>query len=54
MPLELSHARLIDGLCQRYGCPPSVILAEDAAQLLPMLAILEAAGDFEQPEAAHG
>ena len=25
---------MIDGLCQRYGCLPSVLLAEDAHLLL--------------------
>ena len=29
-PTFLSHAELIDGLCQRYGVLPSQILREDA------------------------
>jgi len=39
-PAELIEAELVDGLCQRWGVPPSVILAEDAGYVLRMLAIL--------------
>lgn len=38
-PAELIEAEIIDGLCRRYGCPPSVILAEEAS-ILQMLAIV--------------
>ena len=39
-PAELLEAELVDGLCQRWGQPPSVILAEDAHYVLRMLAVL--------------
>jgi pyruvate/2-oxoglutarate dehydrogenase complex dihydrolipoamide dehydrogenase (E3) component len=32
-------ARLIDGLCQRYGCLPSQLMEEDA-RIIKMLAII--------------
>ena len=32
-PRELQEAELIDMFCQRYSCPPSVILAEDVSML---------------------
>jgi len=32
-------ARLIDGLCQRYGCLPSQLMEEDA-RIIKMLAIV--------------
>ena len=47
-PPALSEARLIDGLCQRWGSPPSVILEQSSDLVFQMLAILEAAGDFER------
>ena len=42
-PAELLEAELVDGLCQRWGVPPSVVLQEDAGYVLRMLAILGAA-----------
>jgi len=42
-PAELLEAELVDGLCQRWGVPPSVILSEDAGYILRMMAILAAA-----------
>jgi len=39
-PAELMEAELVDGLCQRWGQPPSVILQEDAGYVLRMLTIL--------------
>src|SRR3972149_88826 len=46
-PAELLEAELVDGLCQRWGQPPSVILRENAGYVLRMLTILgfSAAGD---------
>ena len=44
-PAALSQAKLLDGLCQRWGCPPSVILEQDAGLVLPMLAILAEGAD---------
>ena len=38
-PPELVEAELIDGLCQRYGCLPSALLAEDADLLLSVVGI---------------
>ena len=42
-PAELLEAELVDGLCQRWGVPPSVVLQEDAGYVLRMLAIIAAA-----------
>ena len=47
-PSELLEAELVDGLCQRWGQPPSVILQEDAGYVLRMLAILAAAKPLEK------
>jgi pyruvate/2-oxoglutarate dehydrogenase complex dihydrolipoamide dehydrogenase (E3) component len=47
-PWELESAELIDGLCQRYGCLPSQLLAEDAT-IMRMLAVVQ----LGQPE-QHG
>jgi hypothetical protein len=46
-PLEVRWVRLIDSLCQRYGCTPSRILREDANLLLyiqNVLALVEGRG----------
>lgn len=32
---------MIDGLCQRYSCPPSVILQEDADYVLGLVQLVE-------------
>ena len=48
MPLELAHARLILGVCERFGQLPSAVLAEDV-ELLRWLTI-ERLGAEEQPE----
>lgn len=39
-PWELQEAELIDGLCQRYSCLPSALLAEEAT-ILKMVAIVQ-------------
>lgn len=49
-PAELLEAELVDGLCQRWGVPPSVVLQEDAGYVLQMLAILAEA----KPPEKHG
>ena len=38
-PIELDTAETIDGICQRYSCLPSALLAEDVG-ILRMLAIV--------------
>ena len=38
-PSELQTAEIIDGLCQRYSCLPSQVLAEDVG-ILRMLDIV--------------
>tara|TARA_R110000824_G_scaffold20323_1_gene76779 strand:- start:409 stop:663 length:255 start_codon:yes stop_codon:yes gene_type:complete len=38
-PTELELAEIIDGICQRYSCLPSAVLAEDVG-ILRMLAIV--------------
>ena len=38
-PSELEQAEIIDGICQRYSCLPSAVLAEDVG-ILRMLAII--------------
>ena len=40
-PVELETAEIIDGICQRYSCLPSQLLAEDVG-ILRMLAIVSA------------
>ena len=47
-PPELILARLVDGLCQRYGCLPSQLLNE-GVYVLQMQAIL-AIDDDAQPK----
>ena len=39
-PWELEEAELIDGLCQRYSCLPSQLMAEDAT-ILRMMALVQ-------------
>ena len=39
-PWALEEAELIDGLCQRYNCLPSQLMAEDAT-IMRMLAIVQ-------------
>ena len=38
-PVELEVAEIVDGMCQRYSCLPSQLLAEDVG-ILRMLAIV--------------
>ncbi len=38
-PRELEWAEIVDGLCQRYSCLPSQVMAEDVG-ILRMLAIV--------------
>ena len=38
-PVELELAEILDGLCQRYSCLPSQVMAEDVG-ILRMLAIV--------------
>jgi hypothetical protein len=38
-PVELDMAEIVDGLCQRYSCLPSQLMAEDIG-ILRMLAIV--------------
>jgi hypothetical protein len=44
-PWILQKARLIDGLCQRYGCLPSQLLKEDIDTILLTQTVLHLAGD---------
>ena len=46
-PWELTKARYIDGLCQRYSCLPSQLLEEDADLLLGIQTVLMLAGEHE-------
>ena len=46
-PAELLEDELVDGLCQRWGVPPSVVLQEDAHYILRMLTILAEAKPLE-------
>lgn len=39
-PGALVVAEIIDGLCQRWGQPPSVIVKEDAAYVMQMMAVI--------------
>ena len=38
-PVELEMAEIVDGICQRYSCLPSTVLAEDVG-ILRLLAIV--------------
>ena len=38
-PTELELAEIVDGICQRYSCLPSAVMAEDVS-ILRMLAIV--------------
>ena len=38
-PVQLEIAEIVDGICQRYSCLPSAVLAEDVG-ILRMLAIV--------------
>ena len=47
---------MIDALCQRWHCPPSVLLQEDAGLVLGILGVLAAAEGVPEPQDAppHG
>ena len=45
MSSELQRAQIIDGLCQRWGCTPSQVLAEDASLVFGLFDILAGAED---------
>lgn len=45
MPIDLSTAKLIDNLCQRYSCLPSQILQENGTMIMRMLAVINAGED---------
>ena len=47
-PAELLEAELVDGLCQRWGQPPSIILREDAHYIFRMMTILAEAKPLEK------
>ena len=49
-PWMLQKARLIDGLCQWYGCLPSQLCKEDMDTILMTQTVLNLAGDNEQAE----
>jgi hypothetical protein len=51
-PSWASNLQLIDALCQRWGCPPSVVLREDARLVMHMMWLLaEDASDDDKQEA---
>lgn len=39
-PWELTKAEIIDSLCQRWGCVPSMLYEEDTMDIIQMLSIL--------------
>ena len=50
-PWQLTRARFIDSLCQRYSCLPSQLLQEDIDLIVRMHNILALAGEHEsQPQ----
>jgi hypothetical protein len=49
-PNELELAEIVDGICQRYSCLPSAVMAEDVG-ILRMLAIV---GEGKIEEKASG
>jgi len=44
-PWELQRARMIDSLCQRYGCLPSQLMEEDMDTLFRTHTVLYLAGE---------
>ena len=53
-PWQLTRARFIDSMCQRYGCLPSRLLEEDSGLLLQMHHILNLAGENETDRGTGG
>ena len=49
-PWQLAEARIVDRLCQRYHCPPSQLLEEDAGWIFQCLELLHEAGDDSDGE----
>ena len=45
-PWELQRARMIDNLCQRYGCLPSQLFGEDMDTLFRTATVLHLAGEY--------
>lgn len=54
MPPELVEAKLLDALCQRWGSPPSAILAEPAALVLHVLDLVTESMNAESGKANGG
>ena len=46
-PVELEMAEVVDGICQRYSCLPSQLLAEDVGILRTLAIVGE--GKVEEP-----
>lgn len=42
--------QIMEGLCQRYKCPPSVIFEQDANFMMTMLGVLHEIGDSEDTD----
>ena len=40
---------MIDFLCQRWGCPPSAVLAEDAGLVMGIVAAIKDTPDSGEP-----
>tara|TARA_Y100000296_G_C5177012_1_gene260671 strand:+ start:123 stop:311 length:189 start_codon:yes stop_codon:yes gene_type:complete len=45
-PVELEAAEIVDGICQRYSCLPSEIMAEDVS----ILRLLNIVGENEEEQ----
>jgi hypothetical protein len=52
-PWPLMRARLIDNICQRYGCLPSQLMEEDTDLLFGIMNILSLVGDDSAPNKAQ-
>ena len=52
-PWPLMRAKMIDGLCQRYGCLPSQLMEEDTDLLFGIINILSLVGDDAAPNKAQ-
>ena len=49
-PEEWARIEFIDSLCQRWGCPPSVVLHEDAALVYRIGWYAALMAEYDDPE----
>ena len=49
-PWQVTQAKMIDTLCQRYGCLPSQLMQESMDMIFPMHALLTMIGNEDSME----